>query len=223
VTPSSQAVMSPPRLSDDVNRDLVRVISHRDQVFRVASQDGPARVGGCDDQRVNRRPTTSPRSQPRRATGKVSRQIVRDLAGPERAVGPRVAPRVAGEALNEHGAGNQRRPQTLRTQCRDQRSCCPGTSRHPHRSFHTSTASNRWKGHTKVPEGLRAICSTTRPPVVSCTLAAVNGHGCAPAAESARSCRRGSRGTPARSRPGCSSRTDRQGRRVRRAAVRRTA
>jgi hypothetical protein len=71
------------------------------QVSRIAGEDGPARLGNCRDQRVDRGPGASPGSQPGRPAGERNKKSFRDIAGAQEAVCRRVPGALTGVLLEQ--------------------------------------------------------------------------------------------------------------------------
>ena len=110
------------------------VICVRRQCSETIDVTGEYRAAGfrrCDHDRVNGRPFSSCCTKSGGATGKVLGKVLSELANLEEPVGERTCPLAAAEALHEDDRRDQRRPDSVLLEDRDDRSSFLALPREP--------------------------------------------------------------------------------------------
>jgi hypothetical protein len=91
------------------------VSGERAEVREVRGEHDSIRFCRCNDERVDRRPAPGGKAQDRSPANEDRGDVLVHVARSKEPIHVGVAARVSGEALDEHGGGNERRPKALST------------------------------------------------------------------------------------------------------------
>ena len=143
---------------DLVHLDVIRVRCERLEIIAIRREQGSARLSVGDHECVNRRTSTSlpakQRSSPRERFG----SLLHDVARLEKSICLRVTPRMTLKTLDENDGGDDRRPQSLLPERKDQRCRMP---RPFSKSAHSARVEDEHDGYPALRTGRRASRRTT--------------------------------------------------------------
>src|SRR5204862_6439196 len=107
--------------SDAMDADRIGVRGERSKVYNIAAKHGSCRLRHRDHDGVNGGPLARSCPQGGSTTGKVLRKLFDDVAGLEQPVDECVSSLATGERFDEHDRRDDRWPQTVTLEDRDER------------------------------------------------------------------------------------------------------